>query len=244
MTILFFAVLPAFLLVIYIWLRDKYQREPVSQILRAFVYGIASACIAIVLEMIIGWLGLAPDEPTTLIGAALKGFVGAAMPEEGAKLLMLCLVLRNNKYFDERFDGIVYACCVGLGFAAAENIIYLFSNLENWQSVAAARAISAVPGHFIFAIAMGYFYSMLYFGDMSWTKRNLVFWAPVALHGTYDTLLFAINPAGVFGGLLYLAFLAFCIWLYTYGERRIKEQLKRDKENPISVDTEDSISCQ
>lgn len=233
MKIIFFAVLPAFLLVVYIYWRDKYRREPVAQLARAFVYGIASAFIAIVLESLIGVLPFVPDEPTTILGAALKGFVGAAMPEEAAKLLMLWFVLRNNKYFDERFDGIVYACCVGMGFAATENIIYLFSNIENWQSIAAARAISAVPGHFMFAVAMGYFYSMLYFGDISWTKRNLVFWIPVVLHGTYDTILFAINPAGILGGLLYIAFLAFCIWLYSYGEKRIKEQLKRDFENPI-----------
>ena len=99
------------------------------------------------------------DQPATWIGALWNAFVGAAMPEEATKLLMLWLLLRRNKYFDERFDGIVYACCIGMGFAGTENVLYLFGNIENWQSVAVSRAIFAVPGHFMFAVAMGYFYS-------------------------------------------------------------------------------------
>lgn len=33
--IIFAAILPAFLLVLYIWLRDKYQREPITEVLKA-----------------------------------------------------------------------------------------------------------------------------------------------------------------------------------------------------------------
>lgn len=53
-------------------------------------------------------------------------FFGAAILEESAKLFMLWLLLRKNKYFGERVDGIVYAVCVSLGFAALENVMYLF----------------------------------------------------------------------------------------------------------------------
>lgn len=47
----------------------------------------------------------------------------AAIPEELAKLFMLWLLLRKNPFFDEHFDGIVYAVCIGLGFAALENCV-------------------------------------------------------------------------------------------------------------------------
>ena len=41
------------------------------------------------------------------------------------------LVLRRNPHFDERMDGIVYAVCVGLGFAAVENVMYFDNEEEN-----------------------------------------------------------------------------------------------------------------
>ncbi len=222
------AILPAFVLLLYVYLKDKYQREPVSQMAKGFVYGILSAGIASILETgLLAW-GLVPNEPIGFLGAVWKAFVGAAIPEEFAKLLMLCLLLRNNKYFDERFDGIVYACCVGMGFAATENIIYLFSNLNMWQSVAVQRAIFAVPGHFMFAVAMGYFYSLVYFGDMSWRKASRIFWVPVLLHGTYDGLLFMANLGTMLSGVLLMCFYIFCYKMWQGGRRSIADHLRRD----------------
>ncbi len=205
-TVLGAAVLPPFLLVFYVWWKDKAQREPLMQMSKGFLYGVISAGIALFLESALSAAYLVPDEPTTLFQAAWKAFVGAAIPEELAKLLMLWLLLRRNKYFDERFDGIVYAACVGMGFAATENIIYLFTNLDNWQSVAVGRAMFAVPGHFLFAVAMGYFYSMICFGDLDWRKSSRIFWAPVLLHGTYDALLMMSNVGTMWSGILLIGF--------------------------------------
>lgn len=233
--VLLAAVLPAFLLVLYIWWKDKYQREPFGQMAKGFLYGIISAGIALVLETGLQAIALVPAEVNTFFQAAWKAFLGAAIPEELAKLLMLWLLLRNNKYFDERFDGIVYAACVGMGFAATENIIYLFSNMESWQSVAVGRALFAVPGHFLFAVAMGYFYSMIYFGDMSWRKASRIFWAPVLLHGVYDSLLFIANLGTVWSGIILLCFYIFCFRMLKFGRRRINEHLERDKKDPTQI---------
>ena len=53
---------------------------------------------------------------STFVEAVGDAFLLAAIPEEVAKLFMLWLLLRKNPFFDEHFDGIVYAVCVGLGF--------------------------------------------------------------------------------------------------------------------------------
>ena len=230
--IIFAAILPAFLWVLYIWRKDKYQREPFSMILRGVTYGILSAGLAIALESLIMSLGLIPVQPQGFLQAIWKAFVGAAIPEELVKLLMLWLLLRNNPYFDERFDGIVYACCVGMGFAGTENIIYLLGNIDNWETVAVQRAIFSIPGHFMFAVAMGYFYSMLYFGDMSWRDRSRIFWVPVTLHGIYDGLLFMASLNTLLTGILVLTFYVFCILMYRGGKRRINEHLERDRKDP------------
>lgn len=231
--ILFCAVLPAILLVLYIYLRDKYQREPLSQILKGVLFGVFSAGIAMVMESSLQMAGLLVAEPSTWLGALWNAFVGAAFPEEIAKLLMLWLLLRNNKYFDERFDGIVYACCVGMGFAGTENILYLFGNIDTWQSVAFSRAIFAVPGHFIFAVTMGYFYSKIHFRDMSWSYRSQVLLAPVLLHGIYDGLLFMANVTPQVAGLILMGFYLFCFWMYRFARRRIREQSMADDPNNL-----------
>jgi len=232
-TVLFFAILPAFLLVLYIYLRDRYQREPLGQILKGICFGVLSAGIAMLLEMSIQSFGLLSAQPASWLGAMWNAFVGAAMPEEAAKLLMLWLLLRHNRYFDERFDGIVYACCVGMGFAGTENIIYLFSNIDSWASVAVGRAIFAVPGHFLFAVTMGYFYSKIHFRDMSRAYRSLVFVAPVCLHGIYDGLLFMADVTPGLAGIILLGFYLFCFWMFRLGRRRIREQSRADDPNNI-----------
>lgn len=61
--IIFAAILPAFLLVLYIWWRDKYQREPFSQVARGVLFGVAAAGIAACIEFGIQWLGIVSTEP-------------------------------------------------------------------------------------------------------------------------------------------------------------------------------------
>ena len=116
--ILIAAVLPAFILLYYIWRRDKYQREPVREILKGFGLGVLAAIIAGPIEMLIQMFGLAPGNPTTWLGAIWEAFFGVALVEEGVKLFFLWILLRKNPFFDERMDGIVYAVAVGMGFAA------------------------------------------------------------------------------------------------------------------------------
>ena len=233
--IIFAAILPAFLLVLYIWLRDKYQREPITEVLKAVGLGILSAFMAVLVEGFLQGFGIVSENPTTLLGAAWNAFVGAAIPEESVKLLVLALFLRHNRYFDERFDGIVYACAVGMGFAGTENIVYLFSNINEWETVAIQRAIFAVPGHFMFAVAMGYFYSLVYFGDVSWRMQGRILWVPVLLHGVYDALIMMANVGTMLSSILIALFYAFCFMMFRYGRDNIKKHIQRDENDPNQV---------
>ena len=82
---------------------------------------------------------------------------------------------------------------------------------------------------------MGYFYSMLYFGDMTWRKRSRIFWVPVMLHGIYDGLLFMASLNTWLSGLLLMTFYVFCYLMFKVGKRRIAEHLERDKNDPNQV---------
>ena len=124
---LFAALLPAVLLLLYIWNKDT-QKEPSYMLIKAVTWGIGIIIPVIMVESGIKMLLFgAGGAPTTLIGTTAEAFFVAAIPEEFFKLLALWIVLRKNPYFDEHFDGIVYAVYIGLGFAAVENISYVFS---------------------------------------------------------------------------------------------------------------------
>ena len=116
------ALLPVLILIIYIYRKDKKQPEPIGQIVRAFLLGLLSAPLSFAVSVPSEMIGLYSEEVYTVMDAIRVSFFGAAIPEELAKLFILWIVVRNNKFFDEKMDGIVYAVCVSMGFAALENI--------------------------------------------------------------------------------------------------------------------------
>ena len=138
--ILLTALLPIVILIYYIYHKDKKSPEPTGQLVKAFLFGVLSVPLSFCMSIPLRQIGAYPAEATTISESISTAFFGAAIPEEIAKLFMLWLFLRKNRYFDEKMDGIVYAVCVSLGFAALENIMYLFSNVETFLSVGIAFA--------------------------------------------------------------------------------------------------------
>lgn len=224
------AVLPAFVLLYYIWRKDKYQQEPPRQLLKGFVYGMGSALLVLLMPA----FGLIEGSAATSVSAQIgNAFSTAAIPEELAKLLMLWLLLRRNPYFDEHMDGIVYAVSVGMGFAATENILYLFSNMDCWVSVGISRALISVPAHYFFAVLMGYYYSLAHFRMGESKTRDTVFalLIPVLAHGCFDALLFISESADISETAAFLVMLLFLIGfhrLFRFAQSRIAILLKSD----------------
>ena len=216
------ALLPAIILFLYICRKDAAQPEPFKWLFRALLTG-AGLCIPVALvEMVISNYLFPAGGPITLFGTTVQAFFVAAVPEECAKLLALWLVLRKNPYFDERFDGIVYAVCVGLGFAAIENVSYVFQSGEGWATVAVMRALLAVPGHYAFAILMGFYYSIYHFIDPSRKNAVKVLLFPILAHGVYDSLAMSGSVDPVAGGLSFIVLIYFCIKLQKLAQRKVE----------------------
>ena len=234
--ILLTALLPIAILVYYINHKDRKSPEPTGHLVKAFLWGILSVPLSLCISIPLGIIGLYPVEATSILGSISTAFFGAAIPEESAKFFMLWLLLRKNRYFDEKMDGIVYAVCVSLGFAALENIMYLFSNAESYLSVGIVRAIFAIPGHFCFGILMGYYYSLATFYPKTPKKNKvLILIAPILAHGLYDSILFIINVTPTISGILLIVFLVFCHKMWKYGSCRIKEHILRDSTKNIEM---------
>lgn len=232
LTVIVIALIPVVLLLFYILRKDRRAPEPPRQLVKGFLFGILSLPLSFCMSAPFGYFGLYVDEPVTVWGSVMTAFWGAAIPEEIAKLIMLWLLLRKNRHFDEKLDGIVYAVCVSLGFAAGENLLYLFYNYDNFLTVGIMRALFAIPAHFSFGVLMGYYYSLVKFYPKSPAKNKvMVILAPILAHGIYDSILFALDVTYPAVALLLLAvFLAFCFLMWHYVTSRIREHMARDIE--------------
>ena len=221
------ALLPAILLWLYIWKKDA-QPEPTSWLVKAVMWGVAICIPVAFLELgIQTFLFGEEGEPSSLVGTTIDAFFVAAIPEETFKLFALWMVLRKNPYFDEHFDGIVYAVSVGLGFAALENISYVFGD-EEWLSTAIVRALLAVPGHYAFAVLMGYYYSVYHFVDRSPKTAACILLVPVLVHGIYDAIAMSGSVNPYIGGLSSFALIWFCVKMHKVAKTKVLTLIDKD----------------
>ena len=238
------ALIPVVILGWWIYKKDSLRPEPLRMLYKAFLYGVGSTFVTLVITSFFAMAGVKLYDLGSFKGAVSTALFAAALPEECAKLLMLWLFLRNNPYYDEYLDGIVYAACVGLGFAGTENILYLLQS-DNWLGTGIMRGITAVPAHFAIACAMGYFYSKRHFGDRSRFTAVCVLAVPVIIHWVYDALAFS---EGIFPALSVVINVLFVllIWLvYRNTMRRISTMQQLDQSRmtppPLPPDRPSSI---
>lgn len=188
MIILLISLAPVFIILFYIYFRDKYEKEPKWQLFKGLIAGVIIFFPAAFLELFTSSLFGFENAYMT---AFKDGFLIAGLHEELLKFLAVMLLFWRNKNFNEKFDGIVYSVFVSLGFAMIENVFYV---MEGGLSVGFLRAFTAVPAHALFGIIMGFYIGLARF-DSERSGRLLfaaLFYAFV-FHGIYDFLLMTGN---------------------------------------------------
>ena len=225
MYLLLLALAPAILLMVYVYFRDKYEKEPVKLILKGILLG---AVIIFPVGAIENYIIVYGQNLPKLPKAAWDGFLVAGATEEAFKYLMVFILIWRNRNFNEKFDGIVYAVSVSLGFAAIENLFYVFSN--NSMQVGMIRAFTAVPGHAIFGVVMGFYLGLARFTVQN-RKKWLIraFTVPWLLHGVYDFLLMSGHP------VLLVIFVPFLVYMYRTGLKKMKELNTESVFNPNNI---------
>jgi RsiW-degrading membrane proteinase PrsW (M82 family) len=225
------ALAPALGLLIFIYKKDSLRQEPVPELLRAFGYGVLSALVSMLFSTPMMRLGVVPSEPLTVWDHIRVAVFGAGIPEELAKFIVLMLFLNKCRYFDEYMDGIVYAACVGLGFAGLENILYLIQNYEAWVFVGAMRALVSVPGHFFFAVMMGYFLAKAVFDGPERRTRNIVLALvlPMLCHSAFDALLMVSTVSAAASGLIAL-FGGLYFFMARTTKRMYRDSIAKDEQ--------------
>ena len=212
MNILFVALAPVLIIAFYIYFRDKYEKEPIGLLLKSLLAGAIIVLPVIFIEHFISSFDIYFQG---LPKAMYDAFLVAAITEESFKYFALMLLIWKNPNFNEKFDGIVYAVFISLGFAGIENILYVlsFGSQVGWS-----RAFTAVPAHAIFGIMMGYYFGLArFYPEM---RRKLLIRAlvlPVIFHGIYDYLLMSKQQ------ILLLLFIPFLVFMWVTGFRRMRE---------------------
>lgn len=215
--LLVIAIAPGIFLLWFFYHKDRYEPEPLRLLLLTFILGAISTIPAIVAELVSSSLIREPNvpilEPLQLL---LYLFLGVAVIEELCKL-GAALPAYFSKKFNEPMDGIVYSATSALGFATAENLMYV---LRHGWLTAIVRAFVSVPGHAFFGATMGYYLGLARFYK---GKRFIVYavLVPVALHTAYDF----ISSLGL--GIISL-FLTGLLVFYMY--RRVSGEIKVAEE--------------
>ena len=202
MHLLLLAVAPIMIVVTFIYFKDKFEKEPIHFLLKNFLLGaFVSVLITLVLSAILNNVYPLTDEKS-ILQQFVKAFFVVALVEEFSKYIIVKFYAQKNKEFNEPFDGIVYAVMVSMGFAALENILYVF---QYGFTTGITRFFTAVPAHATFGILMGYFMGKAKFSDNRLKNNLFGLMAATIFHGAYDFFLF-INfvPGTIIGAILSL----------------------------------------
>jgi RsiW-degrading membrane proteinase PrsW (M82 family) len=236
MFLLALALAPGAAIALYIYLKDKHEREPLGLLMMSFLYGILSIAVTLIISYPVNAFFLTREDD--VVEQFANAFFKVAFVEEFSKFVFIRFMLFNNKNFNEPFDGIVYAVMVSMGFATLENIIYVF---QYGYTTGFLRMFTAVPAHATFAVLMGFF-----LGKAKFSHRNQLYLSLAALtsatifHGAYDYFWFISYIPGIWVGAIVSLIIGFmlarkAIRLHQQSspfiQKGIKQVAKNEQEN-------------
>ena len=243
----FFGFVPMFLFAAFVNWLDRYEKEPKLLLGAAFLWGVVIAGGgAFILNTLFG-IGIYAF--TGSEGAAEFGTTSIVAPiiEEGLKglaVLVVFFLFRNE--FDSILDGIVYGAITAMGFAAIENVLYIYRNgfLESgWEGFWALVFIRVLLVGWMHPFFTAFTGIGLAIGRMS---RNILvklmavpagYGVAVVTHAFHNTFSSLIGGGGGFLlGLLadyfgYALMITFIIWMIIHERNILKKNLREEVSN-------------
>ena len=208
--LLLLAVIPSIIIAFLVYLSDRKEKEPIGELVKAFLLGILAVIITIFISLIFDITSVDVTD-INLFELFIYTFISVALVEELSKWLVGYILLRKNNNFNYMYDGIVYYSFIALGFATVENILYA---LSSDLSTVLIRAVTTVPAHVFFGIACGYYFALSIReknkGNQQKKNKYLILSIimPIILHGFYDFCLLTGNY------VFLMIFLVFVVSLY------------------------------
>ena len=186
------AVLPAAYLLYRVYAMDAIEKEPWALLRKLLLFGALSGIPAALVESLLTGVVQNVFTEGTVAYNLVFGFVVAALVEECFKFFFLYKFTFKSPAFNYRFDGVVYAVFVSMGFAILENILYVF---QGGLGVAVTRALLALPLHAACGVYMGIAYGQqkvnsLYKPASFGSVAAACLPVPILIHGFYDFCAF------------------------------------------------------
>lgn len=195
-----FGVMPSLIWLSYYLSKDLHP-EPRRMVIKIFLYGclitIPVFFIQVALSNILEYLTTAGYfDGVPMIGEIIKWFLVIAFTEELLKYMVVRLSILKSPELDEPLDIMLYMVIAALGFAALENIFYLFSPIDNIPFhqiiqttivITLIRFIGATFLHTLCSALIGYFLAL---SSLRLKKKAgltvLGIILATLLHGLYD----------------------------------------------------------
>lgn len=242
----FFGFVPMFLFAAFVNWLDRYEKEPKILLIIVFGWGaLIAAGGAFVLNTAseVGIYALTGSESLAEFGITS---IAAPIFEEtlkGLAVVIVFLLFRNE--FDSVLDGIVYAAITAMGFAAVENVLYIYRNgfLEGgWAGfwvLVFIRVILVGWMHPFFTAFTGIGLAIARMTPNTAIKLLVVplgYAAAVfthAFHNTFSGLIGGLE--GLLAGTVvdyigYALMLAFIIWMIVHEHNLLKRHLREEVE--------------
>lgn len=199
------AILPALAFLLWMKMNDRLEPEPTWLVVLAFGWGAFSVLPAIIINTplleAVAWAGLAgfTEEPLKMLG-----------------IYLIAISPRLRSELNDHLDGLLYGSAGGLGFAFAENILYIARSLEAAPLIIPVRIIT-MSMHMFTTGLIGYWlgYLRVYGMTPSFSAILPALAFSIFTHMLWNTMaqlldLAAIIVIGIWGPLLvyYLSKLA------------------------------------
>ncbi len=236
----FLGIIPMAIYAVAVTWFDRYEKEPLWLMIAVFVWGaVVAAGSAFILNTLFGIsvFAVTGSETAANVGAAV---ISAPIVEEtvkGAAVLGVYLYFRHE--FDSLLDGIIYGSLVGFGFAATENINYIFSGFSEGGlatallvSVIRAIGIAFLHASLTSCTGLGFAVLRLNHGLLRLAAPLVGYGAAILFHATHNLLASLGELFCLFGLFLdwvgFAALLAFILYLVWREGRVMREHLREE----------------
>lgn len=119
--------IPAFSYAAILYWLDRFEKEPGRMLLGAFLWGaVVATGGALIWSSVFEYSIFALTGSETIADFSGTALVAPIVEESLKGLAVLLIFLAFRHEFDSLLDGIVYAGITALGFAATENVLYLY----------------------------------------------------------------------------------------------------------------------
>ncbi|HBX69703.1 MAG TPA: PrsW family intramembrane metalloprotease [Chloroflexi bacterium] len=256
---IFFGFAPMLAFAWFVYLLDRYEKEPKILLGVVFVWGaLVAAGFAFIVNTTLG-MGVYVVTNSEAITEFATGSLIAPPVEEILKgLAVLVVFFIFRKEFDSVLDGIVYAGIVALGFAATENTYYIYNYgylEEGWAGLFTLT--------FVRVILVGWqhpFYTAFFGIGLATARLNRSIWvkllAPtlglfigIVFHSLHNTLATVLDGlGGLIGGTLFdwggwfFMFLVI-LWAIRDVQKRVQTYLRADVQAGIITPRQYRTAC-